>query len=415
MKLPIKILIVSDNPTGFTGYGNQTRGLAARLAKDPIFEVVFLGCQNHNSNETWLDLTDFNNMSISEYKRINCIRYLGSGFRPYPSDVLQEILDREKPDILFILLDSFMLYSNPWGWITNIQIAPTKFVMYFPSDGYPFPLHCEEVLKKADVRVAMSKFAQRQVIDQFGLDDTLYIPHAVDPNQFYPLNETMKQENINYWSKRLNYDFRNKFIIGAVARNQGRKMWDRTFRTLGEWNKKYSHDDWIFIAHCDFHDPANHLNIIEIIKRFKLEGKVIWDGTKVFKGFNTIEMNYLYNLFNLQFFMSSGEGFGIPFIESMACEIPNLIPAFTSPIELVGENKERGILIEVKDFMIGTWNVDRGLANVEDAVEKLEYCYNHREELKLMGKRGREEVLKYYSWDVVFPQFKQLFEEIVLK
>ena len=69
-------------------------------------------------------------------------------------------------------------------------------------------------------------------------------------------------------------------------------------------------------------------------------------------------------------------------------------------------------MIKLQTEIVGSWNVDRGVCDIDDAFLKLEKLYQNEELRKLYGKRGREKVLKYYTWDVTLPKWNKLLTNL---
>lgn len=64
---------------------------------------------------------------------------LSGGPKPYAQDLIVPLINKYKPDVFVILLDTFMMYP----WILNIDFSPAKTIFYFPSDGGGgLPLGC---------------------------------------------------------------------------------------------------------------------------------------------------------------------------------------------------------------------------------------------------------------------------------
>ena len=192
-------------------------------------------------------------------------------------------------------------------WINIIQFvsqsrSPAKSLFYFPSDGGGFPMGCENVLKKMDVSVAMSKFAKDQVKELYNINSH-YIPHAVETEVYKPLSPQEREQ------LKIKYGLKDKFVIGTVARNQGRKMLDRGLKAFAKIKDKMPNA--VLLMHTDKFDPAGYFNFDALINKLKLQNRVIFTGTRYFKGFNYTQMNELYNLMDVFFLCTSGEGFGI--------------------------------------------------------------------------------------------------------
>ena len=81
--------------------------------------------------------------------------------------------------------------------------------------------------------IAMSKFAQKQALETHGIKSE-YVPHAIELDNFYPLEETERYKLRAKWGYS-----DNDFVVMNVFRNQGRKFADRMIKCFAEWCKIY--------------------------------------------------------------------------------------------------------------------------------------------------------------------------------
>jgi len=417
MKEKIKILILSDSPFSMTGFATISKNIANRLPKDK-YDVYYLA---HN----FLGQDVMPGVTFEDGEKLD-FTILGQGSQPYCGDIIEWRIKTIKPDIFFVLLDTFMLMQANY---LNKNISGCNSLMYYPSDGGgKLPLGCEDILKKFNYSVAMGRFGQRQVKDVHGLE-TFYIPHAVDTKNYYPLNKKEKDE------LRKKYNLKDKFVVGCVSRNQGRKMLDRLIKTFSIFAK--DKDDVVLFLHTDPKDLAQPFQLIELIKNYELNNKVVFSGMKYFRGFETSRMNEVYNLMDVFFLSTSGEGFGVPTIEAAACGIPSVVTNYTTTHELLIEDGKCGLPVklvgtETIDYsnqnlknqklfdtelangtITGSWNVERGIMDINHGAKCLQQLYDNKDLRINLGKVGRRKVLKYYDWDVVMKQWTSLFESMV--
>lgn len=357
---------------------------------------------------------------------------LGSDGSPYCKNVIGDYFVKYRPEIFTILLDTFMLMQ---AGITQWNI-PAKSVFWYPSDGGWFPKFCEQVLTKVDYPVAMAKFGQSQAKNLFNIK-AHYIPHGCKTNMFYPYNADRKRQVRLEYSRGqlfafknqvlypLNIDLTGRFILGCVARNQGRKNLPETIKTFCEFAK--DKEDVLLVMHSDPVDNAMVCNLQELAERWGQGHKIVWTAMRIFNPYTNSRMRDLYNLFDVFFLATSGEGFGIPFIEAMACEVPVVATDYTTTKEIVTDNNagfgiklmgedERPYPAEKRIFngtIVGTWEVERAFADIFDGVEKLNKLYHDRKLRDEFGKNARQAVLKNYDWDnVVGPAWVKYMEEI---
>lgn len=395
-KRKLNVAILSDSPFLCTGYANQATLIGNSLAEEG-HNVYYLA--GNYLGQTLTPPIKFEDDKILKFK------VLGQGKEGYFTDLLPIYMKMYNIDVLLILFDTFMMYPK----LLTLDLSPAKVIFYYPSDGgNGMPMGCEKILQFVDKPVAMAKYGQKQVKLVHNLD-TDYIPHSTDTKNYYPLSEEEKLNLKKMWG------LENKFVVGSVFRNQGRKMPDRIFKTFALFAKKVPNA--ILFLHTDPNDNAQVMDMQEIIKRYNLENRIIFSGMTFYKGFDYKKMNNIYNLMDVFLLTTSGEGFGIPIIEAMACEIPCLITNYTTTkelvinnkaglgINLVGTTEKENPEVHTNEIIDGTltggWNVERGICSIKDGAKKLEWMYNNKNKIKKMGKNGRKAVLKYYNWNDV--------------
>ncbi|MFW6243163.1 MAG: glycosyltransferase family 4 protein [bacterium] len=390
-----KIAMLSDCALQNTGYATITRNL--------LNELTNRGFECINFAHSYVG-QQISNVKFSDGTVCNFTIH-GNGMQQYFQDILEPKLREFKPDILIILLDTFMTYP----WLLQKDLSPAKTIFYFPHDGGgTLPLGCDQILRKVDKAVAMAQNGQEICKCKYNID-AHYIPHAVHHNIYKPYSEDKKKQ------LRQAYGFsENDFIIGSVARNQSRKMMDRTFKIFKEF-AKINPLAKLFL-HTDPYDNAAIFNMMEMIKEYKIQNRVRFSGMKYYKGFDYTKMPDVYNLMDVFILTTSGEGFGVPIIEAMSCEIPCLVTNYTTTEELVLKTGS-GMGINLLTELTGTWNVERGICSIEDGVQKLNLMFEHKckntVQWRMWKSNGRKAVIKNYTWDKVTNDWIKLFEEIL--
>lgn len=412
----MKITILSDSPFLPTGYSNQAKQLAIYLRK-----------QGHEVD--WL-ANGFSGATISNAKLKDGTEFdfeiRGHLMQDYFRQVISKHLKEKQTDIFFILLDTFMLHGGD-AWFLNVDCSPAKTIFWFPSDGGGgMPKDCDRILKKVECPVAMAKFGQKQVKDYYNMD-VAHIPHGVDKDRFYRLPDEQRNKLRKKWG------LDDKFIVGVVARNQPRKNLDRTIKIMA----KLKHiENARLLLHLDPNDTAPQaFKMTELIKKYGLENRVIFTGMTCHDGFDWDKMNEVYNLMDCFLLSTSGEGFGIPLIEAMSCEVPVVATDYTTTQELVIDNKA-GLGINLAgtdeidmfkttsqdyDFkkldgtMTGSWEVERGFCSIDDGAKQVDWIFNHPNEAKAMGENGRKAVLEKYEIDLVCKQWEELMNDLLSK
>lgn len=409
----MKIAILSDSVFIPTGYRNQALQLAQYLTKKGHEIHYFMNAYNGTTLD-YAKLADGTECNFKMY---------GEMTQSYFSNTMRNLLNDIRPDKLFILLDTFMLYQTNF---LNQDTSPAETLFWFPSDGGGgLPKDCERILMKIDKPIAMAEFGQKQVKDYYNLD-VKFVPHGIDSKRFYRMSDLDRDKLRRQWN------LHDKFVIGVVARNQPRKNLDRTIKAMSLIKDRIPNA--VLFLHLDPNDPAGQIfNIASLIRKYNLENRVVFSGMQAHKGFDWGEMNKVYNLMDVFLLTTSGEGFGIPIIEAMSCEVPVLATDYTTTPELVLKNKA-GLGIDLsgvepvdmfkedsKEYdkkvldgtITGSWEVERGFCSIKDCADKIEWMYNHPKEMKEFGENGRRAVVEKYNFEtIVGPKIEKILNDI---
>lgn len=391
-----KILFCSDSPIIPTGYAQVTRNVGSRL-KRAGFDFNCLGFQQWSMpimeikyQEGWLNFPLFPVLAANEF-------YGDKGSIEYWVNNL-------KPNVTIFLLDSFMLKhlteTKLRGNVIEKTMDKIKNItspwFYFPFDSADVYQGAKEVLEAMDVRIAMSKFAQKLLKEQTGLD-SFYIPHGVDTLVYRPL----PKEYVEKFKAQMG--IQNKFVVGSVFRNQTRKLPSKLIKAFKIFSDK--HDDVVLLMHTDQNDPQGQ-NLNDLIDKCKIpREKIRFTNMNFISGVTAHDVNLIYNMMDCHALSTTGEGFGLPIIESQACGVPNVITDYTTSRELV---EGHGQLVKVKDFIEGQMNTNRAMIDVEDMANCFERYYTDRELMRKHGIEARKFTLEHFNWEKVMRKWIEL-------
>ena len=287
----IKLMWHSDSVLASTGFATVSFDVLSRLHNTGKYDIRDI-CWN-TSFEDKLEHVKF-----SDGREIN-YTLLSGGRQQYAIDKIPLYLAEHRPDLFCTLLDTFMIQPH----LGALNFAPAKTAFYYPSDGEYFPDHCDQVLRKYDVPIAMSKFARDQVADIYGIHSE-YIPHGVNNQHYYPFKDEDKAK------AKMSFGIPpDKKVFGAVFRNQPRKMPAEKFKAFGKFAR--DKDDVVMLVHSDPQDVAAHVDLKALVQRYGIAHKVYWTGMTFFNAFPLERMKQVYNAMDFYISSTSGEGWGL--------------------------------------------------------------------------------------------------------
>ena len=140
-----------------------------------------------------------------------------------------------------------------------------------------------------------------------------------------------------------------------------------------------------------------HLNILGKVNEGGTAARLIKDlklGTKVsfFSDISTSEIVELYAKATCAVVPSLYEGFGLPAGEAMACEVPVVSTDGGALPEVVGE---AGLIVKAGDH--------------QALKESIAYLLKNPDLRKEYGKKGRERIMKKFSWYRCAKQMEYLY------
>jgi len=261
-----------------------------------------------------------------------------------------------------------------------------------PQDGDPPMPQWEHIYRMADKVIAMSKYGQN-IFKQYFKLDVPYIWHGVDTNTFKN-KEKPKQ-------------FKDKFIVGNLNRNQPRKQPVRSMIAFAKFAK--DKPDALLHYQMDWNDEFGW-PIQYFAQQYGIINKMIQPRPV---GMPREQVAETYNMWDLNLMTSAGEGFGLNFIEGFACGVPALGTDYTTSRELTTEGKPgpRGSLVKVKDLhwqKMDTAAVRRALVDVDHLTEVLNKYYYNRDLIKKEGDAAEKWVRKNCDWAVIQNHWKRV-------
>lgn len=403
----IEVLCWMDSPTVATGFATVSRNLLTQLNKTGKYRFTVLGISHLGIP---FDTDKYPYLKFPEHGGLYPAQDGGDvyGFRKILS-----MISAGKPDILFILNDPFVIGNIMPQLLAIRDQLPKKFsiVYYFPLDMKPKKAWVTETIAKVDFPITYTEFASSAVLEQEpSLTNLKVIPHGTDREQFKPIVGDAR----TFLKKSIFGPYSERFIILTVCRNQPRKDLNKTFEVFSKFHKRFP-ETYLYVL-ASMNDVGG--NMQEIAEQHGLKYGDDWNcppaqSYNPNQGMPIAMVHSLYAACDLLVSTSVGEGWGLPITEAMSCGIPVLVPRHTSLVEIVGENEERGWLVEAGHFGdtmtmgLNDNNIVRPMVNSENMLEKLTRIYRYRSQSEKKIKAALEWVP---TWESTASDWEEIFE-----
>jgi len=392
MNPKIKLLFCTDSPTVNSGFGHQVDLIMQSLQR--YYPRKYdLHCIGWQYGGRMLDL--------------GYCKMWSKGKKPFGIDVTKDYLDGLKPDFVITFADLWMI-----EWMFKIP-RQSLWVAYFPLDGIPLPDRWANLLGHIDIPVAFSHFGF-DLCHQKKVPVNL-IPHMIDTKWFYRFDDEKRRQ------LRRKYNIKeDEIIILTVARPNKRKRLNLGLKAIDRLIEM--RNDFSWFLHSDLiHDDMMTREFLQDLEysKIKEENKFINLKFNFLAGINQQKLLEIYNLADIYFMPTGGEGFGLTTLEAGLCELPIVITDYSTSQELVGG---RGELIKVKSLSVENPDgVKAANIDIIDAAQKLNKLCDNEELRRTYGRTCREEFLKYdkaeiiKTWDLLFSSNRHNIEDAMFR
>lgn len=309
--------------------------------------------------------------------------------RPGPYRALSCLL-KYKPDLAITVGDIIIL-----NWLRHFKKRNNvPWLGYFPVDATPMRADEIPVAKEIDYPVVPSRFSQKMVRNE-GIDCE-FIPHGIDSEIFKPIPRDEAREFFGIDKK--------KFMFLYVGTNTRRKQ----IPILLEAYKKAFPDEkdvmlWLHSIRLD----GTGWNLPSIIRKMGIESSYFSPYLDDIS-YTADELMMLYNAADVFVSASSGEGAGLPHLESMACGLPQIATDYAAVPELI---RDCGELVPVKNMHMDGFGAYRALASPDDFATRMKKLKENQELRQKYSKKAREKALTY-DWSVLTPKWLDLIDRV---
>jgi glycosyltransferase involved in cell wall biosynthesis len=376
-----------------TGFARVTENVLERLRDN--YEVVVLG---HN---WWGDPSP-----LQEYYTM----YPSSNrfqTAPFGEQRIREIVEKEKPDIVFTINDMWIINEQYKQIVDLHQQKQFKFVGYAPMDSYGWLGCLSETANDWDAIISYTEFGAHEFIAGGITKPVAIIPHGVTQGQFYPMSKSEARKQLN-----LKDDI---FIVFNGNRNQFRKRIDITIEAFAKFAK--DKPDAQLYLHMGMKDQGWDLMPLfaRAMQREGLDpnGRIILTSkTEGPPNVSVETLNLIYNACDVGINTCKGEGWGLVNFEHAACRVAQVVPDHTSCREIF---EGCGSLIRCDHVDV---DVNHGrempCPSSDHLAEILTDLYENRDKLDTSAELCYQRVTDtQFDWDSVASQFGGIFEDVL--
>ena len=326
-----KILLLSDDLRMSSGIATMSREFVVGTADE--YDWVQLGAALHHPDHGKIyDLSaDINKQIGINDASVKVYAHTGYG----SPDVLREIINNEKPDAILHFTD-----PRFWEWLYSMEYeirCEMKIpIMYYNIwDAPPAPFWNKPFYQSCDLLMNISRQTHQLVKMVLGEDDyydmdndtgsgnrlVSYVPHGINPSQFFPIVEGHPDYNdFQAFKTKFKEGHGVDFVFFWNNRNIRRKMmgdlilaYRKFIDTLPvEKQKRVG-----LFMHTIMRDE-NGTDIPEVARVLCPDGKLIFNEERL----PTNVLNMFYNVADVTINIASNEGFGLSSAESIMAGTP---------------------------------------------------------------------------------------------
>lgn len=396
MKDKLKVLFVGDQavPTGFsTVLTNIIRPLKDRI------DAIGLGV-NYKGDPHDMGYPIYPAM-VSGYGNI------------YGLDRLTELLHSDRPDVLFLLNDAWVLsyYLDQIKKTCGDMTLP-RIVTYFPVDAEGHNLMWYRDFDIVNRAFTYTEFGKKVVLDVLPEMKLEIMPHGVNQVDFYRTNESHMQSKIDLFGNDIIKKMGNlekMFIVLNANRNQPRKKLDITMEGFSLFAKDKPKEVRLCM-HSGLTD--SYINLGYIAQRYGISDRmVLTNQNNGVPKVKVSKLNKIYNACDIGINTSLGEGWGLVNMEHAVTGAAQIVPNHSACAEVFDDC---GLLMDAptKWTFENSQTIGR-LVSPDEVANKLEIIYTNPKLREELAEKARSKFLQpEYQWDNIAEEWLKVFEDV---
>lgn len=312
---------------------------------------------------------------------------------PYKAEEFKALLEKEvSPDSPSISLTVGSLFDRFYGkprigyTVLEVDLLPDSWAKQMNAlDAVWVPTHWgKEVYEKSGVKVPISVVPE-------GIDPEVFNPYA------YPIQELVERNTFKF------------LCIGKLENRKNINMLCQAFAE--EFNKK---EDVELILQAT--NPFVNIDIWQYLYSLGLPKHRPIIPVNRFP--NPLDLPRLYISCDTFVMPTRGEGWGLPFLEAMACGLPTIGTNWSGNTEFMNEKNAYMLkydkLVKAEDPIFGQF-LEQGKwaePSKKHLKELMRYVYENQREARKKGQKASKEVRKGWSWEKAAKKAKKELEAI---
>lgn len=412
----IKVLFCTDSISSVSGLADVAINFLKRFDKNR-YEIALTTITGKDSEINHLRQF-LNDKEFEKWKDIKIYNTQIMDTRTCP--FFDTTIEEFEPHLVISFLDPWYIdqiaysrYRKTYCWISYLTIETNN---YTENVMCPTPIiqqprkNIASILQNADLIIPVTTMGREVLLNNLKLKNVNneHIFNGVDTSY------VDKIEKMNLTKERIfGSAFKDKFIFMTMGKNTERKRIDLVIEAFSKFLKKVSNpDNYILYAHTNGNDygPANGTDLGSQVNELGLLKKVIFCSELTYqnRGVSKETLYQRYSICDCAISLSGGEGFNYCTAEAMLFGLPIIYTDFgghTTYCSSAGLPVKVAYYLNAKNYYM-QW----GLADTDDAANKMIEIVNNEALRKQLSKNGKEYAFKNLDWDIIFYKFINVIE-----
>jgi glycosyltransferase involved in cell wall biosynthesis len=314
-----KILLITDDIRLPSGVGNVGKEIVIYTAHHYNWACIGAAIGHPDAGKRFDISADTNNNAGIEDASV--MLYPNNGYGD--ANLLRALIKLEKPDAIMMITD-----PRYFTWLFQIEneIRKNIPIIYLNIwDDLPAPYYNKSFYESCDALLGISK--QTVNINKLVLDSKAegkiieYVPHGLNTKMFYPIVDKDTNKEYQDFKKNLFKGKEYEFMVFFNSRNIRRKQIPDTILAYNQFVETLTpeqREKVVLVLHTE-HANEHGTDLDAIIETLIPQDRnIIFTPGKL----DVKQLNYLYNMADVQILLTSNEGWGLSLTEALLTGTP---------------------------------------------------------------------------------------------